>query len=153
MNWMKCSKTDIAQTEDDLKHYTANQALVANLNSEIEELYEDMAGLKAVDLTKDRVQGGQGNHNTQDNISILIDEKQKRLKRAAAAVARVDRGLNILTDKERKVIEAAYINGRNSGRYVEKVCRAIHYSDRQVDNIRREALGKLTYTLYGIMEG
>lgn len=149
MNWMKCSKEDIAQTEDDLKHYTVNRALIENLKSEIEELFEDLAGLKAVDLTKDRVQGGPGNHNAQDNISILIDEKQKRLKRAAAAVARVDRAMGTLREEEREVIRVAFID-RAHKKYIESLANRIGYQPDSIKKIRYNVIRKMTYTLYGI---
>lgn len=149
MNWMKCSKEDIAQTEEDLKHYTANAALIANLKSEIEELFEDLAGLKAVDCTKDRVQGGQGNYNTRDSISILIDEKQKRLKRATASVARVDRGMSTLREEEREVIRVAFID-RAHKKYIEALAGRISYQPDTIKKIRYSVIRKMTYTLYGI---
>lgn len=146
MNWTENAKSD-------LMDYAVKKAGRDNLIQRIAELTDQMDNLKAVDLTKDRVQGGtQGN----DALLAIIDEKtrlEQNLRMVSDFVDGMERGMKSLTDEEKAVLEAAYINGRPSGRYVEEVCIKINYSDRMVDYIRRDALKKFTMARYGIVEG
>lgn len=143
MNWTENAKSD-------LMDYAVKKAGRDNLIQRIAELTDQMDNLKSQDLTKDRVQGGIGGN---DALLAIIDEKtrlENNLRMVSDFVDGMERGMKTLTDEEKEVLEAAYINGRQSGRYVEEVCIKINYSDRTVDNIRREALRKFTIARYGV---
>lgn len=146
MNWTENAKSD-------LMDYAVKKAGRDNLIQRIAELTDQMDNLKSQDLTKDRVQGGIGGNDT---LLAIIDEKtrlEQNLRMVSDFVDGMERGMKSLTDEEKEVLSAAYINGRPSGRYVEEVCIKINYSDRTVDNIRRDALKKFTMARYGIVEG
>ena len=146
MNWTK-------NAQDDLEAYKYKKASIENLQIRIAEISCQMVNLKSQDLTKDRVQGGAGNDET---LLSLIDEKKRledNLRMVEDFIAGVERGMKCLTDDEKTVLEGAYINGRQSGRYVEEVCEKINYCPNSVDNIRKAALKKFTMARYGFVEG
>ena len=146
MNWTK-------NAQDDLENYRVKKASIENLSIRIAEISAQMVNLKSQDLTKDRVQGGTGGDET---LLSLIDEKtrlENNLRMNEEFIAGIERGMKCLTEDEKAVIEAAYINGRQSGRYVEAVCAQINYCPNSVDNIRKAALKKFTMARYGFVEG
>ena len=144
MNWTK-------NAQDDLENYKYKKASIDNLQIRIAEIEASMDGLKSQDMTIERIQGGE--HG--DALLSLIDEKtrlENNLKSVLDFINGIERGMKSLTVEETTVLEAAYINGRQSGRYVEAVCEQINYCDRKVDNIRREALRKFTMARYGVSD-
>lgn len=132
----------------DLKEYNVRKAGIDTLKKRIAYLESQMDGLKSQDLTIDRVQGGE--HG--DALLTLIDEKtrlESNLKFADEIIERVERGITNLTDNERKVLTAAYIN-RGDG-YIETLCLSLGFERSQIYRIRDAALRKYTYATYGMV--
>ena len=146
MNWQE-------QAAQDLRKYEQQKQSIENIPERIRALREKYEAVKCVCADTPAVDGGGGRGRAEDAMLDNILER-KRLALTLAAnrrvVALVERGLAALSEPERAVLDAFYINPR--GEKLEYLRDELGYERSQVYRIKDEALYKYTVNQYGIPE-
>lgn len=143
MNWK-------AEATRDLKSYPQRKQAVDNLKERIEILEEQFVSLKGVSVGEP-VRGGLSKQEQKwlDNIS----ERERlgfSLKIAEELIRLTEKGLEVLTDRERKVLEGFYINPQEN--HVDLLCEELHFEKTRLYEIKDVALKKFTIAMYGTIE-
>lgn len=137
---------------DRLKDYSLQQAALQNIPEEISRLESEMYSIKSATADGNPVKGG-GNSREDRLLSNIVrrEELGMMLERAKKSVSIVDRGLAVLSQGERHILETMYIT-RVSG-YKEKLmdeyCLAEESSLYKKAN---KALMRFTIAMYGATE-
>lgn len=144
MNW----KREAAEL---LKDYGALKESLVALEEQIAHLESDYKSLKSARADGTPVKGG-GNGREDALLTNIVqrDELCKNLEAAKLRVKQVDRGLSVLNDTQRKVLERFYIY-RVSG-FVDKLCDELNVEQATVYRIKNEALRRFTLATYGRTE-
>lgn len=143
-NWIYNAKQDLIEYE------SLCQAM-HNIPEQIEELENQIMSLKSVQYDKTPVQGGISGQE-----SRLIDyvDRKARLKInyeiAKAKQERITRGLDALSDKERRVVELLTMH-KGVGN-LSRLCMEMGYEKSQVYNIQSVALKKFTLAMFGVVD-
>ena len=143
MNWK-------AEATRDLKSYPQRKQAVDNLKERIKILEEQFVSLKGVSVGEP-VRGGLSKQEQKwlDNIS----ERERlgfSLKIAEELVRLTEKGLEVLTERERKVLEGFYINPQEN--HVDLLCEELHFEKTRLYEIKDVALKKFTIAMYGTIE-
>ena len=93
---------------EELETYPAKKEAMTTIPERLRELESAFVSIGSPSADKVAVQGGGGNDKALNNI-VMRDEYERRLEEASRIVARVERGLAILTDDERETLERKYI--------------------------------------------
>ena len=136
---------------DDLRELPALQESVRSLPEEIRELEEDMQLAKGTAFDKSPVQGGASGYD--ERLINYIDLKTRlgeNLQAASGRAERIERGLAVLSDTERLVLERFYIH--REARYLDRLCGELGYEQAQVYRIKDTALKKFTLARCGVMD-
>lgn len=143
MNWQKIAIAD-------LQSYTPRKVAIDNLRDRIAELNTriERLGSTSNDVP---VQGG-GNRTEEGLINGITerDRLEMSLHIAEDLIHRIDKGLAVLSDDQRKVLDGFYIN--RSLNYMDKLCDELHCEKSTVYRIKDEALHKFTVAMYGIVD-
>lgn len=95
---------------DKLKDYTAQQASLENLKEEIARLESEACSIKSATSDGTPVKGGGSGREDRLLSNIVRREEHKAmLNRAKLAVSMVDRGLSVLSQDEKRLLEVMYI--------------------------------------------
>ncbi len=143
MNWK-------AEATRDLKSYPQRKQAVDNLKERIEILEEQFVSLKGVSVGEP-VRGGLSKQEQKwlDNIS----ERERlgfSLKIAEELIRLTEKGLEVLTERERKVLEGFYINPQEN--HVDLLCEELHFEKSSLYRLKDDALRKFTIAMYGTVE-
>lgn len=143
MNWK-------AEATRDLKSYPQRKQAVDNLKERIEILEEQFVSLKGVSVGEP-VRGGLSKQEQKwlDNIS----ERERlgfSLKIAEELIRLTEKGLEVLTGRERKVLEGFYINPQEN--HVDLLCEELHFEKSSLYRLKDDALRKFTIAMYGTVE-
>ena len=144
MNWKK-------EAENDLRNYQRRVDSLENSREKIKALQDQMKSVKSGMSDATPVMGG-GN-KAQENMVNCIAECERleyTIKATERLVALVERGLNTLTDEERRVLDLFYIH-RQRG-HVERLMEEMHLETSQIYRIKDAALYKFTTTIYGLID-
>ena len=142
MNWKKAAI-------EDLQRYNGLKASLMNIPERIESLTCKKNSVQGVQTDKIQTSGGSGNYD-----GFLVDSmvEIKRLEYLLAAnkilVDLIEKGLDDLHDKERKVLEKFYIN-RYYG-YIDDLMQELCIEQSQVYRLKDRALEKFVCFMYGI---
>ena len=143
MNWQK-------EAINDLKSYTARKMSVDNMKQKIREL-ENRAIRLGSSSSDVPVQGGSS--RSEDALINNIAERD-RLNQSIDAVQClidiIEKGLSVLDDEERTVLEEFYIN--RSSCHIDKLCDKLHCEKSTVYRIKDTALYKFTVAMYGVID-
>ena len=144
MNWKK-------EAENDLRNYERRLQSLQNTAEKIRALREQMLSIRGGISDSAPVQGGSS--SAQDRMIDCIAEIE-RLGHTRAATARlvrlVERGLDSLSEQDRRVLELFYIH-RSPG-HVERLMDELHLEQARVYQIKDAALYKFTVCIYGLVE-
>lgn len=143
MNWK-------AEATRDLKSYPQRKQAVDNLKERIEILEEQFVSLKGVSVGEP-VRCGLSKQEQKwlDNIS----ERERlgfSLKIAEELIRLTEKGLEALTERERKVLEGFYINPQDN--HVDLLCEELHFEKSSLYRLKDDALRKFTIAMYGTVE-
>ena len=143
MNWR-------AEAKRDLQTYPQRKAAVENIKEKIKILEEQFTSLKGISAGEP-VMGGTSKQEDKwlDNIS----ERERlgfSLKIAEALVELTEKGLEVLDDRERKILEGFYM--RREDNHIEKLCERFHLEKTRLYEIKDNALKKFTIAMYGTVE-
>lgn len=137
---------------DKLKDYTAQKASLSNLPEEIARLESEACSIKSATGDGTPVKGGGSGREDRLLSNIVRREEHKAmLRRAKLAVGMVDRGLNVLSKEEKRLLEVMYIVNEKGrvNRLMDELCLAEESSLYKKVN---KALQKFTIAMYGCTE-
>lgn len=144
MDYKRCA-------EEDLREYERLKTSLAALPERIALLQDKASSLRAAAPDREPVQGGTSTYEDRLINNIVETERLKtNLDIVRRKVALVDRGLAVLTDEERLVLERFYIS-RHYG-YMDRLCEELCCERTQVYRIKDRALKKFTQAMFGMAE-
>lgn len=136
---------------EDLRNYRHHKDSLENIPSRIVALRDQYVAIKGGMSDGTPVQGR--GSTIEDRMLSNITERERlshNYRAAQRLVELIERGLNGLDDRERKVLEGMYMGaGRGN---VDKLCDELGYEQRQIYRIRDAALHKFTVSMYGITD-
>ena len=131
---------------DALQRVNQFYAAERNIKSRIAEIDSRMKSVNSGGGTG--TSGGRGDNKTEHKLLSLIaskDDEKNRLREVLREIKCVEDSLATLTDAERKVLQALYVEGRSANELA-----AAEYSSRStIYRIRDDALIKFTRALFG----
>lgn len=137
---------------DKMQKYHSKLVGVRNLEEELAELRERQTSLKTCSFDALAVPGS-GISRAEDamiNLIANIDEKERILKQNKRELRRVKRALSALTEKEREVATAFFIDQVENP--VDYLRREKHYERTWIYNTRRDAIRKFARAFYGAVD-
>lgn len=135
-----------------LRDYEINKISVENITEQIKLLEDAFTAIRPATTDGTPVQGGNENRREQmliHNISMR-NELQKNLERTKKEIAVTEKGLAILTETERLILDRFYVNKTKN--YVDRLCDELYISKTELYRQKDEALKKFTKACYGIIE-
>lgn len=136
---------------DDLRELTALKESVESIPKEIKTIELDMQLVKGTSFDKMPVDGGSSGYD--ERMINYIDLKTRlseNLKVASSRAKRIERGLAILDNTERLVLERFYIH--RESRYLDRLCSELGYEKSQIYRIKDVALKKFTLARCGVLD-
>lgn len=143
MNWK-------AESAKELKTYPQRKEAVENIKKRIKILDEQFKSLKGISVGEP-VMGGASRQEDKwlDNISERA-RLSFSLEIAEALVELTEKGLSVLDDKERQILEGFYM--QRADNHVEKLCDRFHLEKTRLYELKDNALKKFTTAMYGTVE-
>lgn len=137
---------------DKLKDYSAQRAAIDNQTDEIARLESEAVSIRSATGDGTPVKGGgSGREDRLLNNIVKREECKRALDRAKLSVQIVNRGMSVLNQEDRRVLERMYIT-REKGA-VSRLADELNLSDeRSVYKRIDKALLRFTLALYGITE-
>ena len=137
---------------DKLKDYSAQKAALQNLPDEIRRLESEACSIKSASADGTPVKGGGSGREDRLLSNIVRREEHKAMyKRAKLAVGMIDRGLSVLSQEERHILDVMYIS-RERG-YIDSLMMDCGLADeRSVYKKADKALLHFTIAMYGATE-
>lgn len=137
---------------DKLKDYSLQQAALQNLPEEIARLESEACSIKSATADGTAVKGG-GSGREERLLSNIVkrEEHKAMLKRAKLAVTMVDRGLAVLSQEERHILDVMYIIHEKG--YVNRLMDEFNLQEESSLYKRaNKALQRFTIAMYGATE-
>lgn len=137
---------------DKLKDYDAQLVAIENQTDEIARLESEAVSIRSATGDGTPVKGGgSGREDRLLNNIVKREECKRALDRAKLSVQIVNRGMSVLNQEDRRVLERMYIT-REKGA-VSRLADELNLSDeRSVYKRIDKALLRFTLALYGITE-
>lgn len=143
MNWKQESK-------EELREYEAKRTAAVNIPEEIRQLETQMVKLGGSSNATPVKGGGSVWEDRQINLIVKADKLRTSLGYAKDWVSRVERGLAVLTDEERLILDRFYINPAKGN--VDRLCGDLHLEKSAVYERMDRALRRYTLARYGCIE-
>ena len=141
-NWKKSA-------EADLKDYKKQKAAIKNLTERIKVIDNNMTALKGQSFDSRPKHGGISHY--EDNLieSIVLKDKLTRnLEFAKGCVNLIDRGLEDISEEQRRILYMFFMGGGGFRRVMEE----FHIEQAAAYKKKEEALRDFTIAMYGIAE-
>lgn len=142
MNWERISV-------ERLREYNGRLAAIESIPEQIKTLELQFKAIRSATKDGDPVKGG-----TTDREERLLSNISKRgelesnLEIAKREVQTTEKGLSVLTDKERRVLTVFFIDRPKD--HVKKLCEEMMFEKTKIYQIKDEALKKFTKAVYGV---
>lgn len=144
MNWQK-------EAVNDLKAYVARKNSIESMREKIKELEAKAVRLNSVSNDVP-VQGGAAkNEDMLINNIVERDKLGENIRIAQRFIESVDRGLEVLSADERKVLDGFYMAPVIT-RKVDRLCDELHFEKSRIYQIKDTALRRFTVAMYGIID-
>lgn len=143
MNWKY-------ESMEELREYEAKRTAVENIPDEIRQLEAQMLKLGGSSNSTPVKGGGSQWEDRQINLIVKLEKLKTSLGYARDWVARVERGLAVLTDEERLILDRFYINSAKGN--VDRLCGDLHLEKSTVYERKDRALRRYTLARYGCVE-
>lgn len=143
MNWKY-------ESMEELREYEAKRAAATNLPDEIAKLRASATTIGGSNSSTPVKGGGSKWEDRQINLIVKYDKLETSLAYARGWVAKVERGLAILSAEERLILDRFYINPAKGN--VDRLCDELHLEKTAVYNRKDAALRKYTLARYGCVE-
>lgn len=136
---------------DRLRDYQAQKAALLNIPDEIAALESQFTSIRSATTDSIAVSGG-GNKREDMMLSNIVrrEELKATLERAKLYVRSVERGMSVLNDEERRILNVMYVN-REAGA-VQRMAEEFCEDERSVYRRLDKALKHFTIAMYGITE-
>lgn len=136
---------------EELRNYQSKLRSLQSLPEEAKICDAQMDGVRSVRLDATPVKGG-GSSREDFLINTILkkDKVKENLKIVSGQVAQIEKALDGLTPKQRRILELFYIR-RESG-YIQRLCAEFNECERQIYYDKDEALRQYTISKYGITE-
>ena len=137
------------KTIQELKDYSLWRHSLEIIPQRIAEIDEKMLSLGGG--STDTPVKSSGNKR-EKRLIAYIDEKTELLKTLETLKAKqiyIEKCLSMLTDTERKVLDAFYLSGMEYSDAMEKLVAETVYSDSQIERIKADALRKYSLCAFG----
>lgn len=135
----------------ELRDYKAKRTAVNNLPGEIAQLASEAVRLGGASSDKSPVRGGGSAwEDKQINLLVKRDKLVNSLAIAREWVARVEKGLAVLSEEEQLVLDRLYISPAKNN--LEKLCGELGIEKTAVYNRRDSALLHYTKARFGCTE-
>ena len=134
----------------DLKSYPQRKEAIKNLKARIKILEDKFISLKGISI-EEPVRGGMSRQEERwiDNIAER-ERLEMSLNIAQEMVDLTERGLEVLDERERQVIDGLYIEPSGAG--VDFLCDSLNMAKSSLYRLKDEALRKFTLAEYGTVE-
>lgn len=143
MNWK-------FESMEELREYEAKKTAVQNIPQEMRQLRDQMVKLGGSGNSTPVKGGGSQWEDRQINMIVKIDKLDSSFRYARDWVEKVERGLKVLTDEERLILDRFYMNPAKGN--VDRLCGDLHLEKSAVYARKDAALRKYTLARYGCME-
>ncbi len=145
--------SEYSKVEGMLYKYIELKAQCKNIDIEIEEL-KSVGNLQSIDYSKDvlsptnNISSSVENEliNIEQNIPDKISKLENKKKSKERIINRIDNALNILTEKEKYIIEYRYFKKLEWN----KISELIDLSDVRCRQIRKEAINNIIDVIFTI---
>lgn len=145
--------SEYSKVEGILYKYIELKAQCKNIDIEIEE-FKSVGNLQSIDYSKDvlsptnNISSSIENEliNIEQNIPDKISELENKKKSKERIINKIDNALNILTEKERHIIEYRYFKKLEWN----KISELIDLSDVRCRQIRKEAIHNIIDVIFTI---
>ncbi len=144
MNWKH-------EAIDKLRRYEAQKTAIENIQLDIERLQTAISTIHS--SAADAVHVSRGESRREDMLLSNIVQREelvRALRQAKLWIETVERGLSILTEEEKTVLERFYIHPARGN--LAKLCEELHLEQSSVYRLRDRALRQFTIALYGTPE-
>lgn len=143
MNWKY-------ESMEELREYEAKRMAVESIPEEIQQLRTQMVKLGGSGNSAPVKGGGSQWEDIQINLIVKMEKLNTSLCYAKEWCARVERGLVVLTDEERLILDRFYINPAKGN--VDRLCGDLCLEKSAVYERKDRALRRYTLARYGCME-
>lgn len=145
MDWKKAAA-------DDLRRYPALIAAVENITDRQETLNNRLYSARTGTLSAAPTHGGGSRYEDAIlNATVEKDRLAYNKNDVKRELRRIERGLDVLSDDERRVLERFYI--RRTKGFIDDLCVEFYCEKSEIYRRKDEALKRFTLALYGIIEG
>lgn len=144
MNWKLESK-------EELREYEAKRMSLESVPAEIAQIRAEMSRLGGGSSSSVPVKGGISRwEDRQINLIVKCDKLETSLAYARNWVEKVERGLSVLSQEERLILDRFYIHPAKGN--VDRLCGDLHLEKSAVYDRKDAALRKYTLARYGCAE-
>lgn len=135
--------------EEDLKAYRYRARSVESLRDRLEEIERQIAEPRTAAPPGEGYKTGRADDGRLDGLIDRREKLRRNQKYVRTWLAGVERGLSVLDERERAVIDAFFVARREN--HVEYLCEQLHVERTTVYRIKDTALRKFTLARYGSM--
>lgn len=137
---------------DKMQEYHSKLVGVRNLEEELAELRERQTSLKTCSFDALAVPGSGMSRAEEAMINLIanIDEKERIIRQSKRELHRVKRALSVLTEKEREVVDAFFLNPVDDP--VKWLKQVKSYERTWIYDTRRAAIRKFARAFYGVVD-
>jgi len=136
---------------EELKQYSWRKESLSNIPERIKQINTEMARIKSATTDGTPVKGG-GNHREDRLIELIMTkgELEENLVIAKRRIRLIEKGLNGISEQERKILELFYINRQRD--CATRLSEDLGYEKRHIYNLKDAALRKYVLSMYGAIE-
>jgi DNA-directed RNA polymerase sigma subunit (sigma70/sigma32) len=136
---------------EELKDYGRRKESLTNIPERIRQINAELSSIKSAMSDSTPVKGG-GNHREDHLIELIMmkGELEENLVLARRRVRLIERGLNGITEQERKILDMFYISRQRN--YISRLCEELGYEERNIYKLKDAALRKYVLAMYGSMD-
>lgn len=134
-----------------LRCYNARKNAIATIPQEIKRLEDEFDYISTAGA--DGALPRKGGAKTEDVLltnAAHRDELKRSLRQAEAAVEIVDKGLAVLDDTERLILDRFYISPAKGN--VDRLCEELFLEKSAVYDRKDKAIRRFTIAMYGVVE-
>lgn len=137
---------------DKMQGYRSKLAGIRNLEEELEDLRDRQTSLKTCSFDALAVPGSGMSRAEESMINLIanIDEKERIIRQNKRELHRVKRALSVLTEKEREVVDAFFLNPVDDP--VKWLKQVKSYERTWIYDTRRNAIRKFARAFYGVVD-
>ena len=137
---------------DKMREYRSKLAGVKNLEEELADLRDRQTSLKTCSFDAMAIPGSGASRAEDAMINLIanIDEKERIIKQNKRELRRVKRAISILTEKEKEVVTAFFLDPVDNP--VDYLRRERHYERTWIYDTRRDAIRKFARAFYGVVD-